>query len=114
MVKKPVKKTEKRKHEEEHVGPTLDRGSRLKISIKEFSWEREDDGSTLETEDPEQQEIVYIMNLENGFQKNSTKMYNDIAPESEQRGKSESMLDLDSTRVSEECAIVLRTISLAW
>ena len=29
-----------------------------------------------------------------------------IAPESEQKGKSESMLDLDSTSVSEECAMV--------
>ena len=29
-----------------------------------------------------------------------------IARESEQRGKSESMLDLDSTSVSEECAMV--------
>ena len=29
-----------------------------------------------------------------------------IAQESEQKGKSESMLDLDSTRVSEECAMV--------
>ena len=67
VVKKPIKKTEKQKHEEEHVGPTLDTGSRLKILIEEFSWEREDDGSTLETEEPEQQEIVYIMNLEDGL-----------------------------------------------
>ena len=29
-----------------------------------------------------------------------------IARESEQKGKSESMLDLDSTSVSEECAMV--------
>ena len=29
-----------------------------------------------------------------------------IAQESEQKGKSESMLDLDSTSVSEECAMV--------
>ena len=48
-MKKPVKKTEKQKHGEEHVGPTLDTGSRLKISIKEFSWEREADASTLGT-----------------------------------------------------------------
>ena len=27
VVKKPVEKTEKQKHEEEHVGPTLDTGS---------------------------------------------------------------------------------------
>ena len=49
VAKKPVEKTEMQKHEEEHVGPTLDTGSQLKISIEEFSWEREDDGSTLET-----------------------------------------------------------------
>ena len=51
-AKKPVEKTEKPKHEEEHVGPTLNTGSRLKISIEEFSWEREDKGSTLEMEEP--------------------------------------------------------------
>ena len=52
VVKKPVKKTEKPKHEEEHVGPTLNTGTQLKNSIEEFNWEREDDGSTLETEEP--------------------------------------------------------------
>ena len=67
VVKKPVKMTEKQKHEEEHVGPTLDTGSRLKISIEEFSWEREANGSTLETEEPNQQEQVYITNLEDGL-----------------------------------------------
>ena len=50
--KKPAEKTEKQKHEEEHVGPTLDTGSQLKISIEEFSWERESNGSALETEEP--------------------------------------------------------------
>ena len=67
MAKNPVEKTEKQKHEEEHVGPTLDTGSRLKISSKEFSWEREADTSTLETEEPNQQEVVYITNLEDGL-----------------------------------------------
>ena len=66
VAKKPVKKTEKQKHEEEHLVPTLDTGSRLKISIEEFSWEREADGSTLETEEPDQQEVGYITNLEDG------------------------------------------------
>ena len=33
-----------------------------------------------------------------------------IAQESEQKSKSESMLDLDSTSVSEECAMVCDTI----
>ena len=77
VAKKPAKKTEKQKHEEEHVGPTLDTGSQLKISIKEFSWEREADGSTLETEELNQQQIVYIMNLENGLQNNGTKLYDE-------------------------------------
>ena len=80
VVKKPAEKTEKQKHEEEHVGPTLDTGSRLKISIKEFSWEREADGSTLETEEPNQQQIVYIMNLKDGLQSNSTKLYDEEGP----------------------------------
>ena len=51
VVKKPIEKTGKPKHEEEHVEPTLNTGSRLKILIKEFSWEREDDGSTLDSEE---------------------------------------------------------------
>ena len=80
VAKKPIEKTEKQKHEEEHVGPSLDTGSRLKILIKEFSWEREDNGSTLETEEPEQQEIVYITNLEDGLRKNGTKLYNEEGP----------------------------------
>ena len=37
VTKKTVKKTEKQKHGEEHVGPTLDTSSRLNISIEEFS-----------------------------------------------------------------------------
>ena len=80
VVKKPVEKTEKQKHEEEHVEPTLNTGNRLKISIEEFSWEKEDDGSTLETEETEQQEIVYITNLEDGLQKDGTKLYDEEGP----------------------------------
>ena len=79
-AKKPAEKTEKQKHEEEHVGPTLDKGSRLKILIEEFSWEREADGSTLETEEPDQQEIVYMTNLEDGLQNNGTKLYDEEGP----------------------------------
>ena len=67
VAKKPIKNMEKQKHGEEHVGPTLDTGNQLKISIEEFSWEREDDGSTLETEEPKQQQIVYITNLKDGL-----------------------------------------------
>ena len=77
ITKKPVEKTEKQKHGEEHVGPTLDTGSQLNISIKEFSWEREADRSTLEMEEYDQQQIVYITNLEDGLRKNSTKLYNE-------------------------------------
>ena len=80
MAKKPVKKTEKQKHEEEHVKPTLNTVNRLKISIEEFSWEREDDGSTLETEELEQQEIVYITYLEDGLRKDSAKLYDEDDP----------------------------------
>ena len=46
VANKLVETTEKQKHEEEHVEPTLHTGNRLKISIEEFSWEREGDGST--------------------------------------------------------------------
>ena len=77
LAKKPTEKTEKQKHEEEHVGPTLDTGSRLKISTEEFSWEREADGSTLEMEEPDQQQIVYTMNLEDGLRNNGTKLYDE-------------------------------------
>ena len=74
VAKKLVEKMGKQKHEEEHVRPTLDAGSRLKISIEELSWEKEGVGSTLETVEPKQQEIVYITNLEDGLRKNSTNL----------------------------------------
>ena len=80
VMKKPVEKTEKQKHGEEHVGPTLDTGRRLNISIKEFSWEREADRSTLEMEEYDQQQIVYITNLEDGLRKNGTKLYDEEGP----------------------------------
>ena len=77
---KLVEMTEKQKHEEEHVEPTLDTGNRLKISIEEFSWDKEGDGSTFGTEEPKQQEIVYITNLEDGLRKNGTTLYNEKGP----------------------------------
>ena len=80
MANKLVKTTEKQKHEEEHVEPTLNTGNRLKISIEEFSWEREGDGSTLGTEEPKQQEVVYITNLKDGLRKDGTTMYNEEDP----------------------------------
>ena len=80
MANKLVKMMEKQKHEEEHVEPTLNTGNRLKISSKEFSWEREGDGSTLGTEEPEQQEVVYITNLEDGLRKDGTALYDEKGP----------------------------------
>ena len=80
VAKKPVEKTEKLKHEEEHAEPTLTTGGQLKNSIEEFSWQREDDRSTLETEEPEQQQVVYITNLENSLQKDGTKLYDEEGP----------------------------------
>ena len=80
VAKKPIEKTEKLKHEEEHVEPKLITGNRLKNSIEEFSWEREDDGSTLETEEPEQQQVVYITNLENSLRKYGAELYDEEGP----------------------------------
>ena len=77
---KLVETTEKQKHEEEHVGPTLVTGNRLKISIEEFSWEKEDDESTFETEEPESGQLVYITNLENGLQMDGTELNDEIGP----------------------------------
>ena len=81
VTNKSVETTEKQKHEEEHVGPTLDTGNRLKISIEEFSWEKVDDESTLENEEHESEELVYITNLENGLQMNGTELNNEAGPD---------------------------------
>ena len=48
--------------------------------IKEFSLEREDDGSTLDMQETELQELVYITNLKNGLQKDGMKLYDDEGP----------------------------------
>ena len=77
MANKLVKTTEKQKHEEEHVATTLNTGNQLNILIEEFSWEREGDGSTLGTEEHEQQEVLYIMNLEDGLRKDGTALYDE-------------------------------------
>ena len=79
-VKKPIEKMERPKHEAEHVDSTLNTGNRLKILIQEFSWEREDDGYTLDMEEPKQQELVYIMNLRNALQKDGMKWYDEEGP----------------------------------
>ena len=71
---------QKPKDEEEHVDSTLHTGNRLKILIKEFSWETEDDRSTLDAQETEQQQLVYIMNLEGGLQKDGTKLYKEEGP----------------------------------
>ena len=77
---KPVKKMQKQKDEEEHVEPTLNKGNQLKISIEEFSWETEGDRSTLDTQETEQQQLVYLMNLKGGLKKDSTKLYDEEGP----------------------------------
>ena len=66
---KPVKKTQKQKHEEEHFKPTLNTSNQLNISIEEFCWETEDDRSTLDTQETEQPQLVYIMNLKGGYKR---------------------------------------------
>ena len=38
------------------------------------------DGSTLETEEYDQQQIVCITNLEDGLRKNGTKLYDEKGP----------------------------------
>ena len=80
MANKLVETTEKQKHEEEHAEPTLNTGNRLKISIEEFRWEREDDGFTLGAEEPKQKEVVYITNLEDGLRKDGTALYDEKDP----------------------------------
>ena len=80
VTNKPIKTMEKQKREEEHVRSTLDTGNQLKISIEESSCEKEDDGSTLETEEHEQQELVYITNLKNGLRKDGKTLYDKEDP----------------------------------
>ena len=80
VAKKHVEKMAKQKHEEEHVEATLNIGNRLKNSIEEFSWEREDDGSTLGMEEPEQQQIVYITNIEDGLRNDGATLYDEEGP----------------------------------
>ena len=48
--------------------------------MEEFSWEKEGDGSTLGTEEPKQQGIVYITNLEDGLRKDGTTLYDEEGP----------------------------------
>ena len=71
---KPDKEMQKPKDEEEHVDSTLHTGNQLKISIEEFSWGTEDDTSTLDSQETAQCELVYITNLKDDLQGNSTKM----------------------------------------
>ena len=81
VANKLVETTEKQKHEEEHVGPTLVTGNRLKNSIEEFSWEKEDDESTLETEELKSGQLVFITNLENSLQMNGTEFNDETGPD---------------------------------
>ena len=48
--------------------------------IEESSWETEDDRSTLYTQETEQQQLVYIMNLKGGLQQDGTKLYDEEGP----------------------------------
>ena len=80
MANRLVKTTEKEKHEEEHVKPTLNTSNRLKISIEEPSWEREGYRSTLGEEEPKQQEVVDITNLEDSLRKDGTALYEEKDP----------------------------------
>ena len=50
------------------------------INAEEFSWEREDNRSTLDTEESEQQQLEYIMNLKNGLRKDGMKLYDEEGP----------------------------------
>ena len=65
---------QKPKDEEEHVNSTLHMGNQLKISIEEFCWGTEDDGSMLNTQETVQQQLVYITNLEDDLQENGIKL----------------------------------------
>ena len=78
--KKHVEETQKPKDEEEHVNSTLHTDNQLKITIEEFSWETEDDGLTVNTQETAQQQLVYITNLEDDLQKNSTELNKEEGP----------------------------------
>ena len=77
---KPDEEMQKPKDGEEHVNSTLHTGNQLKISIKQFSWGTEDDVSLLDTQETAQQELVYITNLKDDLQNNSTKMNEEKGP----------------------------------
>ena len=81
MSNKLVETTEKQKHGEEHVGPTVNMSNRLKISIEEFSWENGDDESTSRTEELEPVQSVYITNLENGLEEYGTELNDKEGPD---------------------------------
>ena len=55
---------EKLKYEEEHVECTLHTGNQLKILNEEFCLGMEEDTLTVATQEPAQQKLVYITNLE--------------------------------------------------
>ena len=61
--------------------------------IEEFCWEREDDGCTLDTQETEQHELVYIMNLKDGLQKDSTKLYDEEGPNNKKPAVENRLID---------------------
>ena len=75
-----MKRCRNQKDGEEHVNSTLHTGNELNISIKQFSWGTEDDTSMLEKQETAQQELVYITNLKDDLQNNSTKMNEEKHP----------------------------------
>ena len=54
--------------------------------IEEFSWETEENGSTLDTQETEQPQLLYIMNLEGGLQKDGMKSYEEEGPNNKKPG----------------------------
>ena len=48
--------------------------------IEEFSWGTEDNRSTLDTQETEQPQLVYIRNLEDGIQRDIMKLYKEEGP----------------------------------
>ena len=53
----------------------------------------------METEEPKQQEIVYIMNHEDGLRKNSTKLYDEEGPNEKKPGAGNRLIEEPSLNI---------------
>ena len=93
---KPLEETQKPKDEEEHVNSTLHTGNQLKLSIEGFNWETENDRSMLDTQETAQQQLVYITNLEDDLQKNSTKLNEEEGPKDKKACRKNRLLERPS------------------